>query len=73
MIAVHRLGQDVAHATPRTGPGGVATFKAQWSSIKATGVEFDVYALSANGNNATSGDGANAAKLPVLVSSVGAM
>jgi|GEM_PF-526124 len=57
----------VMHTTPRTGSGGVTTFKAQWISTKATGVEFDVYALSANGNNATSGDGANAAQLPVLV------
>ena len=57
----------VMHTTPRTGSGGVTTFKAQWSSSKATGVEFDVYALSANGNNATSGDGAGAAQLPVLV------
>jgi len=57
----------VMHTTPRTGSGGVTTFKAQWSSSQVTGVEFDVYALSANGNNATSGDGANAARLPVLV------
>jgi len=57
----------VMHTMPRTGSGGVTTFKAQWSSSKATGVEFDVYALSANGNNATSGDGAGAAQLPVLV------
>lgn len=57
----------VMHTMPRTGSGGQTIFKAQWSSTQITGVEFDVYALSANGDNTTGGDGANAVTLPVLV------
>jgi len=57
----------VMHTMPRTGSGGVTTFKAQWSSSQVTGAEFDVYALSANGDNTPGGDGAGAAKLPVVV------
>lgn len=57
----------VTHTMPRTGSGGQTTFKAQWTASQVTGVEFDVYALSANGDNTTGGDGAGAATLPVLV------
>ena len=43
-------GSSVLHTAPRTGSGGVTTFKAQWSTTQATGVAFDVFALSANGD-----------------------
>lgn len=60
-------GGGVMHTMPRMGSGGQTTFKAQWTASEATGAEFDVYALSANGDNTTSGDGAGAATLSVLI------
>jgi hypothetical protein len=60
-------GNGVMHTMPRTGSGGQTTFKAQWTASEVTGVEFQVYALSANGDNTTGGDGAGAAKLPLLI------
>jgi hypothetical protein len=56
----------VMHTTPRTGSGGQTTFRAEWSASQMTGVEFDVFALSANGDNTPNGDGAGAAILPVV-------
>jgi Putative metal-binding motif len=51
----------------RSGSGGTTTFKVQWSATQATGVAFDVYALSANGDRTNRGDGAGSAQLELTV------
>jgi hypothetical protein len=63
---------EVMHTTPRAGTGGTTTFKARWTATQATGVEFDVYALSANGDRTNQGDGPGTAKLALLVGCTGA-
>ena len=60
-------GSGVLHTAPRSGSGGVTTFKAQWSTSEATGVAFDVFALSANGDKTNRGDGAGVAHLQLAV------
>ncbi|MDF3071837.1 MAG: hypothetical protein K0R38_7438 [Polyangiaceae bacterium] len=57
----------VFHATPRAGSGGSIAFKAQWTAAEATGVAFDVYALSSNADRTNRGDGAGAAHLQLVV------
>jgi hypothetical protein len=61
----------VIHSTPRAGSNGTTTFQARWTASQATGVAFDVYALSANGNKANSGDGAGSAELELLIGCTG--
>jgi len=61
----------VVHSMPRTGSAGITTFKARWTASQATGVAFDVYALSANGNKTNRGDGAGSAELELLVGCTG--
>jgi Putative metal-binding motif len=51
----------------RTGSGGTTTFKVQWAASQPTGVAFDVYALSANGDRSNRGDGAGSARLELTV------
>ena len=63
---------SVLHTMPRNGTGGVTTFKAQWSTAQATGVAFDVFALSANGDKTNRGDGAGVAHLQLAVGCTGA-
>jgi hypothetical protein len=63
---------DVMHTTARAGTGGTTTFKVQWTPSQATGVEFDVYAVSANGDRTNQGDGPGTAKLELLVGCTGA-
>ena len=55
----------VTHTMPRTGSGGLTTFKALWSSAVPTGVQFAVYALSANGDGTNRGDGAGSTRLSI--------
>ena len=61
----------VIHSMPRAGNAGITTFKARWTASQATGVAFDVYALSANGNKTNQGDGAGSAELELLVGCTG--
>ncbi|MES1208943.1 MAG: choice-of-anchor V domain-containing protein [Pseudomonadota bacterium] len=53
----------VMHTMPHTGANGVTTFQAAWSADTATGVRFTAYALSANGDGTSRGDGGSAASL----------
>ena len=48
----------VTHSSPKAGNGGEVSFKVKWTapSDGPGGVDFDVAAVSANGNNSTSGD-----------------
>jgi hypothetical protein len=64
-------GSGVLHTMPRSGTGGVTTFKAQWTTSQATGVTFDVFALSANGDKTNRGDGAGLAQLQLAVGCTG--
>lgn len=61
----------VSHTAPRVGSGGSTVFKAQWTAREATGVTFDVYALSANGDRTNRGDGWGTARLELAVGCVG--
>ena len=61
----------IIHSMPRAGSGGITTFKARWTASAPTGVAFDVYALSANGNKTNGGDGAGNAELELLVGCAG--
>jgi hypothetical protein len=60
------------HSAPRAGSSGTTTFKAQWTATRETGVAFDVYAISANGDRTNRGDGAGEAHLQLLVGCTGA-
>lgn len=55
----------VIHTMPRTGSGGFTTFQAEWSDSQATGAQFYVYVLSANGNGNSGGDGGNETSLSI--------
>ena len=61
----------VTHTTPRAGSGGSTVFKAQWSTTVATGVSFSVYAVSANGDGTSRGDGAGEAHLSIVAGCAG--
>lgn len=61
----------VLHTTPRAGSGGVTTFKATWTASESTGVTFDVYVISANGDRSNRGDGAGTAHLAMTVGCTG--
>jgi hypothetical protein len=61
----------VTHAMPRTGTGGVTTFRAGWSSSAVGGVDFHVYALSANGDGTPVGDGGGMATRSIAVGCAG--
>ncbi len=51
-------GNGVTHTAPRTGSGGVTTFKVAWTAPAAPGgVDFFVWANSANGDGSQRGDG----------------
>lgn len=63
---------EVMHTTPRAGSDGSTTFKAQWTATQASGVAFDVFAVSANGDRTNRGDGAGAGKLELLIGCTGA-
>lgn len=62
---------QVMHTMPRTGSGGTTTFKAQWTASAATGVAFDVFAVSANGDKRNLGDGAGIGHLELAVGCTG--
>jgi hypothetical protein len=64
-------GSGVLHTMPRMGSGGVTTFQAQWTTSQATGVAFDVFALSANGDKTNHGDGAGVAHLQLAIGCTG--
>lgn len=59
------------HSMPRTGSGGVTTFKVGWSSAVATGVQFSVAGLSANGDGTSKGDGEGDAHLSLVTGCAG--
>ena len=44
------------HTMPHTGSNGLTVFQAAWSASQATGVRFNAYALSANGDGTSRGD-----------------
>lgn len=56
----------VTHTMPRTGSGGVTTFKAQWSTAVASGVAFSAYVLSANGDGTPRGDAGGEAHMSMV-------
>lgn len=58
---------QVMHSMPRAGSDGMTTFTAQWIASSATGVAFDVFAISANGDKRNQGDGAGEARLEMTV------
>jgi Putative metal-binding motif len=52
------LGAGVTHTAPRTGSGGFTTFKVGWTAPgQPGGVDFSVWANSANGDGTPRGDG----------------
>jgi hypothetical protein len=61
----------VSHSMPRTGSGGVTTFKVGWSSAVATGAQFSVHGLSANGDGSSSGDAEGEAHLGLACGCMG--
>lgn len=60
------------HTTPRTGSGGSTVFRVAWTATRATGVAFEVFALSANGDRSVRGDGAGTAHLDLTAGCTGA-
>ena len=62
---------DVTHSAPRVGSGDSTTFKAQWMATQASGVEFNVYAVSADGDRSTRGDSAGTGMLEVAIGCAG--
>ncbi len=56
-------GGAVMHTMPHTGSNGSTIFQASWSASQATGVRFNAYALSANGDGTPAGDGGGEATL----------
>jgi MYXO-CTERM domain-containing protein len=62
----------VTHTMPRTGSGGVTTFRVEWSSTMATGVQLSVYALSANGDGTNRGDAGGSTRLSFVSGCAGA-
>ncbi len=61
------IPQGVTHTMPRTGTGTTTNFNVQWSTTMPTGVNFAVYALSANGDGSTRGDAGGEAHLGIGV------
>jgi hypothetical protein len=59
------------HTTPRAGTGGVSTFSVRFTATEPTGVAFDAYGLSANGDRSTRGDGPGVAHLELLIGCTG--
>ncbi|HVT09495.1 MAG TPA: putative metal-binding motif-containing protein [Polyangia bacterium] len=55
----------VIHTMPHTGANGATVFQAGWSASQATGVRFTAYALSANGDGTSRGDGGGEATLAI--------
>jgi len=52
------LGNGITHTAPRTGSGGFTTFKVGWTAPSSPGgVDFNVWANSANGDGTQRGDG----------------
>jgi Putative metal-binding motif len=62
----------VIHTMPRTGSGGVTTFKATWSASTPTGALFLVNGMSANGDDTPRGDAPGRATLSITVGCAGA-
>lgn len=58
---------EVMHSGLRAGSGGTTIFKAKWTASEATGVKFDAFAVSANGDRSNRGDGAGAAQLELAI------
>ena len=63
---------EVTHSTPRTAAAGFVTFDVHWTAPSTPGgAMIDVWALSANGNGADTGDGGGEAHLPVVFGCTG--
>jgi hypothetical protein len=58
-------GAGVTHTMPRAGSGGTTTFQVQWSASQPTGVLFMAFALSANNDGTSQGDGGGGANLSI--------
>jgi Putative metal-binding motif len=57
---------EVTHSAPKAATGGNVVFQTRWlAPSNPGGVLFEVWALSANGNNAPSGDGGGSVSLNV--------
>jgi hypothetical protein len=63
--AVTGGGTGVTHTMPRLGSGGTTTFQVSWSASQPTGVLFTVFALSANNDGTSRGDGGGGATLSI--------
>jgi hypothetical protein len=61
----------VIHTTPRSASGGLTTFKARWTAQQATGVVFDVFAVSANRDKTNRGDAPGNAQLALAIGCTG--
>jgi hypothetical protein len=60
------IGMGVTHTAPRAGSGGFTTFRVGWTApAEQGGVDFTVWALSANDDGTPQGDGAGSAFLSV--------
>ncbi len=55
----------VMHTMPHTGSNGLTVFQAAWSASQATGVRFNAYVLSANGDGTSRGDGGGEGSLSI--------
>jgi hypothetical protein len=58
-------GTGVTHTMPRVGSGGMTAFQVQWSASQPTGVLFMAFALSANNDGTSQGDGGGGASLSI--------
>jgi hypothetical protein len=63
--AVTNGDTGVTHTMPRVGSGGTTTFQVQWSAGQPTGVLFTAFALSANNDGTSQGDGGGGASLSI--------
>lgn len=62
---------EVMHSAPRLAADGSATFTAKWTATQASGVVFDVYAVTGNGDRSNRGDSAATGKLELVVGCTG--
>ena len=58
-------GTGVTHSMPIIGSGGVTSIQVGWSAAQPTGANFIVYALSANNDGTSKGDGGGMAMLSI--------
>jgi hypothetical protein len=61
------LGEGIAHSSPKAGSAGFVRFEVSWlAPAEPTGVQFQVWVVSANDNDSSGGDGAGFARLSLV-------